>query len=156
MRPRWQASPYGATQDTESTHASWASRTGSRAPKTPEPPAALAQTEPYCMSTGHGGQPSNTCWSTHGAHDHSTREHAGKHRTGPVSRVIETPTAQAPSPDTARRPGPVTALSQHMANIPLGERRGPPSPSAPFAWPRAGRECLPVVPGDKGSEFPAG
>lgn len=96
--------------------------------------------------------------TTHGqkAHDHPTREHAGKHRTGPVGRVIETPTAQAPSPDTVRRPGPVTARSQHMADVPLGERRGPPSPSAPFAWPGAGCVCLPVVPDDKGSEFPAG
>ena len=109
------------------------------APKGPEPPAALAQTEPRGVSSAPEEHPTDTCQSVCGAHEPWTRERAS--RLGHWGLNGTGLTSGHPLP-----PGPVTALPQCRANVPLDERRArlhhtPPSPGSEQAC-----VCLPVDP----------
>lgn len=70
--------------------------------------------------------------------------------------VTGTSTAQASYPDTPCRLGPVTALRQRRANIPLDERRPAFTTRSPPLGPsRPAYVCLWILP-DEGPELPAG
>ena len=74
----------------------------------------------------------------------------------PVVWVTGTSTAQASYPDTLCRLGPVTALPQRRANIPLDERRPAFTTRSPRRGPsRPAYVCLWILP-DEGPELPAG
>ena len=96
----------------------------------PEPPAALALTEPQGMSSAPEEHPSHPCQSTRGAQVPNKRTCQS---SGSLGAQQHRPHIQTPSA--------AWALSQpYLSAGPtsLWTRRGPPSPRAPLAWVPAG------------------
>ena len=119
-------------------------------PKGPEPPAALAQTKPRGVSSAPEKHPTDTCQSMFRAHEPWTRERAS--RLGHWGLNSTGLTSGHPLP-----PGPVTALPQRRANVPLDERRARlhHTPLPHLGPSRPVYVCLWILP-DEGTELPAG
>lgn len=122
------ASVSHAAQDTEAS-----------GPKGPEPPAALAQTDTRGVSSAPEEHPTDTCQSVCGAHEPRTRERAS--RLGHWGLNGTGLTSGHPLP-----PGPVTALPQRRANVPLDDRRARLHHTLPSPGSEQAHVCLPVDP----------
>lgn len=108
-------------------------------PKGPEPPATLAQADPRGVSSAPEEHPTDTCQSVCGAHAPRTRERASRLGHWGLNGTGLTSGHRLP-------PGPVTALPQRRANVPLDERRARLHHTLPSPGSEQACACLPVDP----------